>query len=256
MPLTKSEHLINHTKIIDDLLGGLVLSHKEAMEEFLYLRIGKRIEIKRIETQVVGHSFLGHSVRFDVVAYDYYDNIYAVELQRKSEDWPPHRTFSYLLFLQERALPKGARYDQCKNVHLLILLENDNKYNLCKDQFVREVSYPDAEHMRVTYVNVSKADDTPFGELMRDFLEIDCSKIKNQTFKQRVEYYKNTKGGYKIMTSVSEQIFKLGREEGREEAEKAVAKKLIAQNLLSLEQIAEATGISMERLVELQNETK
>jgi predicted HTH domain antitoxin len=139
-----------------------------------------------------------------------------------------------------------------------VLLENDNAYDLCKGEFIREIQYPDAEHIMVHYVNVSKADNTPFGELMQDFLKTDCNQMKNQIFKEIVQYYKNTKGGYNKMKSVSEQIYNEGynegKNEGRNEGREYVAKSLLQQKLLSLQQIAEVTGISIERLIELKNE--
>jgi predicted transposase/invertase (TIGR01784 family) len=112
------------------------------------------------------------------------------------------------------------------------------------------MQFNDGEH--IIYVNGSiKSNDTALGRLMRDFY---CTEAKDMHYKElaeRVRHYKETEEGVDKMGSVLDEMRKEVADKAAIDTRIATAKKMIADGLLSLEKIADYSGLSLEKVREL-----
>ena len=105
------------------------------------------------------------------------------------------------------------------------------------------------------YVNGAYRGDDAVGELMRDFHCSDYRDMKNKTLASMVQYYKEDPEGVSKMCEVMDRI---AEKRAAEAAAKAAAEtkienalKMIARGKLTLEEIAEDSGLSLEKVKEL-----
>ena len=100
----------------------------------------------------------------------------------------------------------------------------------------------DGEH--IIYVNGSmKTKDTALGRLMSDFYCTDAKEMNYKELSERVRHYKETEEGAEKMGSVLDEM--------RDEVRIETARKMISDGELSLEKIADYSGLSLEKVREL-----
>lgn len=100
----------------------------------------------------------------------------------------------------------------------------------------------DGEH--IIYVNGSmKTKDTALGRLMSDFYCTDAKDMNYKELSERVRHYKETEEGVDKMGSVLDEL--------RDEVRIETARKMISDGELSLEKIADYSGLSLEKVREL-----
>ena len=100
----------------------------------------------------------------------------------------------------------------------------------------------DGEH--IIYVNGSmKTKDTALGRLMSDFYCTDAKDMNYKELSERVRHYKETEEGAEKMGSVLDEM--------RDEVRIETARKMISDGELSLEKIADYSGLSLEKVREL-----
>ena len=240
---------INYMRIIDDALGNKVFN-KETAEEFLSIWFGKKIVVKEVVLQYDVGNITGHSVRFDILIYDVEGNVYDIELQTDPDKWPVERTDMYLSCLKPLTLAKGVDYRTRKDVYLFVILEKDTKDGtLCNGEFVK--AFDSGNHVKehAWYIDTSKANNSPFGELMKDFVQRDKNKIQNETFKNSVLYYKDMKGGLPEIMGMLEDL----KNEGKLEEKIAIIKEALNMGVLSVDQIAKMCKTTVEFVEQIKN---
>lgn len=105
--------------------------------------------------------------------------------------------------------------------------------------------FDDGEH--IIYVNGSiRTKDTALGKLMNDFYSTDADDMCYEELSGRVKDYKKSAEGVERMGSVFDEI--------REETKCEMALKLINSGKLTLEEIAEYSGLPIEKVRELAQE--
>ena len=243
---------INYMRIIDDILGNKVFD-KTTAEEFLYVWFGRKIIVKEVVLQYDVGNITGHSVRFDILIYDVDGNIYDIELQTDPKKWPVERTDMYLSCLKPLTLAKGDGYQNRKDVYLFVILEKDTKeQTLCNGKFIQE--FDSGSHIKehAWYIDTSKADNSLFGELMKDFVQRDKHKIKNSEFRKQVLYYKDMKGGAPDIMSMMDNLKNEGKLEGKLEEKIDTIKAALAAGI-SVEQIAKICRTTVEFVEQVKN---
>ena len=108
----------------------------------------------------------------------------------------------------------------------------------------------------IIYVNGSiRTDDSALGKLMSDFY---CTKADGMYYKElsdKVRHYKESEEGVKAMCDIWEEVknegIQEGKIEGKLEASIENAKTMLKSGKLSLEEIAEFSGLSIEKVREL-----
>jgi flagellar biosynthesis/type III secretory pathway protein FliH len=125
----------------------------------------------------------------------------------------------------------------------------------------------------INTINQSCCGDNPIGRLMSDFQETDTHQFHNKLLAEQVKFLKQTDAGRKGMSSLEQLMKKTyaegrskgeiegrkqgeieGRKKGIEESSVNTAVRLLNQGALSADQIAEATGLTRERILQLQTQ--
>lgn len=112
------------------------------------------------------------------------------------------------------------------------------------------IQFEDGEH--IIYVNGSlRAKNTALGKLMSDFF---CTEAKDMCYKElsdRVRQYKETEKGVDGMCDILDEMKNEARNEAKNKTMIENAQKLLANGKLSYEDIAEYSGLSLEKVREL-----
>ena len=89
--------------------------------------------------------------------------------------------------------------------------------------------------------------DTKLSKLMSDLYCTDPDKMNYKVLADRVRYFKETEEGEKTMCDLLDDMMNKAKLEGKIE----VANEMIKDGQLSLEKIAEYSGLSLEKIREL-----
>lgn len=104
------------------------------------------------------------------------------------------------------------------------------------------LSFNDGEH--IIYVNGSaRVPDTALGKLMSDFFCTEADEMNYKELSDRVRFYKETEKGADAMGSVLDDM--------REEIRIENALKMLVNGKFTLEEVAECSGLSLEKIREL-----
>ncbi len=107
------------------------------------------------------------------------------------------------------------------------------------------------DEAHIVYVNGAYKGVDLIGILMHDFTCTDPGKMQYKILAERVRYFKeNQKGGNK-MRSVMDELRKEGEYEGRMNERWRMASALLQEGILSFEQIARVSQLSMENIEKL-----
>ena len=118
-------------------------------------------------------------------------------------------------------------------------------YNIERVVLQTQVQFGDKAH--IVYVNGAYRGNDAVGELMGDFHCSDYRDMKNKTLASMVQYYKEDPEGVSKMCEVMDRIAEKRAAETRIEN----ALSMIADGQLSLEKIAQYSGLSLEKVKEL-----
>ena len=184
----------------------------------------------------------------DINASDKIGNKYDIEIQRADKGATPKRARFHSSIMDTNSLNKGECFDDIKETYVIFITEHDvlgmNEPIYHIERIIKEgnVQFEDGTH--IIYVNASKkTEDTPLGWLMNDFYCTDAKDMHYKELADRVRYYKETEEGVRKMCEIWDDV--------RNEALKEVAVELIKNGKLSLDDIAESTGLSIEMIREL-----
>jgi len=89
---------------------------------------------------------------------------------------------------------------------------------------------------------------------MQDMANNDPATMNYSLLAKCVDYYKNSKEGNETMCKAMEDLWNEAMEQGLNEARKASALLMLTNGKLSLEEIAECSGLTLEEVKKLQNE--
>ena len=93
-------------------------------------------------------------------------------------------------------------------------------------------------------MNGAYRDETPIGKLMHDFSCTDPSDMYYDILAERARFFKESKEGIAVMCKTMEDMRNQTLKEGMTE----VALRMLADGALSLEKIAEYSGLSIEEV--------
>ena len=110
--------------------------------------------------------------------------------------------------------------------------------------------FNDGEH--IIYVNGADRDSsTALGRLMHDFFCTDLDDMNYQQLAKKARFFKENEEGKAAMCKVLEDMRNETAREAAELKSIEIAKRLIAQGKLSLEDIADAADLPVEKVREL-----
>ena len=241
---------IKALRLIDDDFMNLVFNENIEGTELLLKIIMDRNDLKvtDVRTQSKIKNLNGRSICLDIDALDSEGAKYDIEIQRTNKGANPKRARYHSSIIDASMLKEGDDFTNLRENYVIFITEKDaigsNKPIYHVDRMIREdnVQFEDGEH--IIYVNGSnKADDTALGRLMSDFF---CTEAKDMYYKElsdKVRYYKETEKGVDKMCEIWDEV--------RNEARIENAQKMINSGKLSLEDIAEYSGLSLDKVREL-----
>ncbi|EID84701.1 hypothetical protein (putative transposase or invertase) [Treponema sp. JC4] len=247
----------------------------ELVERLLHIKVG-HVEYPELE-KTIKPFYTTKGVRLDVYLKDN-DKIIDVEMQSYPQDDLGNRTRYYQSMIDMDSLMKGQDYTELKESYVLFICknepfykdaENKNPYglpcytfqNTCKES--NEVNLND-KSLKVIY-NAS-AYKQEKDEKLRAFLHfISTNEPGEDDFSKRlskiVEQTKDNekfRSDYAAMNLHDRDIMRAAKKEGREEGAQQKAEEaainLLKMKILSDEQIAQAQGLTVEKVQELKTQ--
>ena len=258
----------------DDFMFGLVMQDTEICRKVLECLMG--IKIKKIsfpEPQKAFEPFYSsHGIRLDVYVQDE-NTIYDVELQNKNESNIGKRSRYYRGMMDIDQLLKGQDYSKLKKSVIIFLCRfdpfdrnepcytfeyrcNEDKNVDLKDSSVVKVfnctAYENEKNEEVQEFLKFVQTGKPESELTRE-IENMVEQQKTVEANKGLYFYMSIHDQDKIIEGEKRGIL-IGRKEGMNTKALESAKNLIAMNVLTHEQIAQAIGLPFEKIEELAQE--
>ncbi|MDD7274109.1 MAG: Rpn family recombination-promoting nuclease/putative transposase [Treponema sp.] len=269
---------IEELTFTDDYMFGYVMRNEEICKGLLERLLG--IKIKRLEFPTLQKTIAPHyeskGVRLDVYVQDS-SRVFDIEIQNSLHDDLPTRTRYYQSMMDIDLLLKGKQYSELKESFVIFVCQEDffeenlpcyTFSNLCHEKLTLELGdkthkiifnasafhqEKDVERKSILEYIKNKKSTSDFTQKIHQIVE---RTKENQAF--RGEYMAwglaeqdAEKRGYKagVTDGISQGIMQ-GITKGAEQAKIETAQNLLAMGL-SLDNIAKATGLSLETLKKL-----
>ncbi len=261
----------------DDGMFQAVMKNPEVSAELVERLLGvrvKSVKYPKLEKKIAPY-YATKGVRLDVYLKDE-DKIIDVELQTYEMDALGKRTRYYQSMVDIDSLMKGEDYSELKESYILFICKFDPfkdkkerphglyRYtflNVCAenssvnldDKCLKVVynasAYEKAEDPKVRsllrFIQTNEPGEDPFAKQLKDFV---AKARQNEKFKRE----------YLAMNLHDRDMIKIGEREGiakgRQEQAVEAARNLLKMNALTPEQIAQAEGLPLEQVLDLQKE--
>lgn len=248
----------------DTYMSKFFDGHPECIELVLQIIMEKPdLKVLDVRTQVFGENLVNRSVRLDVLATDSTGAKYNIEVQRSDKGAGFRRARYNSSMMDVHLLPKGDDFEKLPETYVIFITENDvigkgeALYPIGRCFLKTGEVFDDGTH--IVYVNGSYRGNSPIGKLMEDFF---CRKPDEMHYKvlaDRSKYLKQEKEGVQDMCKVMEElmaerekeIIKETAKKTAQEKANEMAKKMLKDGKLSLETIADYSGLTVEEVKEL-----
>lgn len=246
--------------IDDDFLTKCFDSSPECVELVLQIVLGKPdIKVLDVATQVHVANLLHRSVYLDVLATDSNGSELNIEIQRNDKGAAAKRARFHSSMLDVKFLEKGENFDKLKETYVIFITEHDvlgkNLPIYTIERHIEETGEKFNDGSHILYVNGQYREADPLGTLMEDFFCTSPKDMHYPVLAERTKFFKENKEGVAIMCKVMEDMRNESLQEGLREGEikraESNALTMLADNSLSLEKIAQYSGLPLERVEEL-----
>lgn len=228
------------------------------MELILRIVLGRNdITIKSVRTQEPMKNLQGRSAVLDVHAVDSSDKEFDVEIQRKDAGAGAKRARHNSSLLDAYILKPGDDTEDIPDSYVIFITENDvmkgDQPIYPVERYVtigeNKVLFDDGSH--IIYVNGKYRGNNEIGKLMHDFSCTDPDDMNYEALAKKARYYKQDAKGVAAMCKIMEDM----RNEAVQNKAKKTALHLIKSGKISLEEIAEATELSLDIVKELESQS-
>lgn len=242
----------------DEFMTVCLADNFEAVELILRIILGwENIKIKSIRTQEHMKNLHGRSVVLDIHAVDSNNKEFDVEIQRSDIGAGAKRARYNSSLLDAHILKPGDDMANIPDSYVIFITENDvmraNQPVYMVDRYVtiseQKVLFNDGSH--ILYVNGRYRGNDSVGRLMHDFSCTNPDNMNYETLAVRARYFKQNEKGVAAMSKILEDM----RNEAALDKAKRTAVHLIKMGKMSLEEIAEATELSLDTVIELENQS-
>lgn len=253
--------------LMDDNFMSMVLQHKECMELVLRIILSKDdLEVIECKTQYEIHNLRNRTVRLDVFAVDSEGKYYDIEIQRTDSGASPKRARYNGSLMDANSLEKSEGVENLPETYIIFITENDvlgeGRPLYTIDRVIKESGKPFNDGLHIIYVNSQIRDESALGKLMKDFHNSEPSTMNYDVLSEQSGFYKNGKGVSKMCKLWEDMFIEFskeeraeaeakGREEGKEENKKENAINLLKTKKLSVKEIADAIGLSIDEVNKL-----
>lgn len=244
----KDQKRIENFRLMDDDFMGVVFNNNiEATQLVIDIILkNKNIKVKKVITQKEYRSLQGRTIKLDVFAEDNNGIPIDIEIQRADKGVVPQRARFHSSMMDSEMLKKQDDFSKLKESYVIFITENDVlKKGLPIYHINRKIeetgeSFGDGSH--IIYVNGKYVGTDDIGMLMHDFR---CTKAEEMNFvalSDKVRYFKEDEGGRDTMCKIIEDM----RNEATIEAYKVVAINLLKAGKMTVQEIAEASRLTIE----------
>ena len=241
--------------IDDDFMNACFDGDNEATELILRIILNKPdITVKNVVTQKIMKNLIGRDVWLDVDAEDSEGKNYDIEIQRSDKGADRKRARYHSSIMDAHLLKHGDDFSDLPESYVIFITERDvigrNLPIYIIERQITNIGEPfdDGEH--IIYVNgEDKNGATELGKLMHDFFCTDPNDMHYKQLADKVRYFKEDEKGVARMCRAMEDM----RNSVRDEVRMENARKMLKDGL-SVEKVAEYSGLSVEKVKELMEE--
>ena len=250
----------------DDFMSVCLADNFEGVELILRIVLGREdIKIKSVRTQEPLKNLQGRSAVLDVHAIDSTDKEFDVEIQRKDAGAGAKRARHNSSLLDAHILKAGDDTEDIPDSYVIFITENDvmkgNQPIYPVERYVtigeNKVLFDDGSH--IIYVNGKYRGNDEIGKLMHDFSCTNPDDMNYETLAKKARYFKQDEKGVAAMCKIMEDMRNEAAREAAQKAEQNKAKRtavhLIKLGKMTLEEIAEATELSLDIVKELESQS-
>ena len=270
---------IKKLRLIDDELMTVVFSGDKKVTELLIRILLNRndLRVTKSMTQEQKHNLFGHSVTLDIVAEDIFKTEYNIEIQRADKGAVARRIRYHQAMIDSHTLKKQEDFDKLPNLYIIFILEHDmfemgepvyfvNKTLNAIDEEGNNLLFDDG--CNIMYVNGEYKGDDSLGKLMHDFSTPDADEMYYTELAEKVRFYKQDETGVQMASKIVEEYgndraaealqqgikqgIKQGIEQGALQQAIETANRMLRKNV-PVDDIAEYTGLTVEKILELKN---
>lgn len=206
------------------------------------------LTVKTVKTQKLMKNLQGRDTWLDIHASHGDNRESDIEIQRADKGAKPKRARYHSSIMDAHALKPNEDFDKLPETFVIFVTENDvlggDKPLYRIERRIEETGerFGDDEH--IIYVNGANQDsETALGKLMHDFSCTNPDEMYYKLLADRTRFFKETTEGVETMSSVLDEM--------KNETVEKVALNLLQFDKLTVEEIAESTGLTVERVREL-----
>lgn len=255
--------LENYRPIDDDFMRELFRNDLELAQYVLRIIIGKPdLKLIKQETQYdLQHLFGERSICLDVFGVDSEGQQYDFEVQRQDKGATPHRARYHSSAMDVDNLKAKDQFSDLPNTYVIFITENDyfakgkSVYPIERMNLATGEPFDDGEH--ILYINgayENQDDSSDLAKLIHDFR---CSKADDMLLApiaERTRYYKETPKGVERMCKAMEDRINEVAEIIKKGERFEMAANFLSLGTVSKEDIAKASGLTLEEVNELAKE--
>jgi hypothetical protein len=239
--------------IDDDFMRCIFRDNKELAQKVLRILIqNKTLNIVSVETQVDMKRLVGaRSICLDALGIDDNGKKYDMEIQRSDKGAGAHRARYHSSVLDVESLRAGEEFEELPETYVIFITENDIYkkglpfYRIERINIDTDESFNDGAH--ILYVNGAYRGNDDIGNLMHDFLCPNPDDMLDEDLAKVSRYYKETQEGVVAVSKMMDDM----RNEAALETAREIAERLIAKGLMSYEDIADITALSLSEVQKL-----
>ena len=250
----------------DDFMTVCLADNFEGVELILRIVLSRKdITVKSVRTQELMKNLQGRSAILDVHAADSTKKEFDVEIQRKDAGAGAKRARHNSSLLDAHILKAGDDAEDIPDSYVIFITENDvmkgNQPIYPVERYVtigeNKVLFGDGSH--IIYVNGKYRGNDEIGKLMHDFSCANPDDMNYEALAKKARYFKQDEKGVAAMCKIMEDMRNEAAREAAQKAEQNKAKRtavhLIKLGKMTLEEIAEATELSLDIVKELESQS-
>lgn len=239
----------------DDFFNACLQDNPDAALLILRIVMRKRdlTFVKKPETQKTIKAIAHKSIRLDLYA-ESDKKRYDVEIQRSDRGAGAHRARFYSSMMDANISAPGEDYDNMPDTYVIFITEKDvldegaPYYEIERVIQQSRREFGDGSH--ILYVNGAYNGDDEIGKLMHDFRCVNPHDMYFKELRDTAIYFKEDEKGVDQMCRAIEEI----RNEAVKENKQETALKMIKDGVLSIDKIAQYSGLSKEEVERLKKD--
>lgn len=258
-------------RFFDDEFMSAAFSDDIKMTQFLIRILLNRndLTVTKSMSQVQKTNLFGKSVKLDVVAEDIFKTEYNIEIQRVGAGAGARRIRYHQAMLDSHTIQKGGSFNDLPNLYIIFILEHDifergaPVYRVKKTLDITDSegnNLPFDDDCNIMYVNGEYKGDDALGRLMHDFSTSNADEMFYNELADKMRFLKQDEEGVKMASKIVEEYgdiraaeaLQQGIQQGLQQKAIEDAKNFLAMKILTAEQVAQGTGLPLDKVLELQ----